>query len=366
MIKFTFLFIILWWLIVKPRTRKEINTYIVICGILFTAMIGLRNEAIFGDTFAYVYYFEQLESSSLQDTLAIWEKDQVFWIMSYILYPVLMGKYTLWLLLFALAVMFPFLKLVRKYSVDPMYSWILFVFLGFMFFFMAGVRQTLGIALTTTGFVVLLDNNIGLNKRRIWFIALVVIASLFHGSAIICLLGLLFVNRPINQWSIILYFAILIICFIYGSQIMPLLTSFVGQYDERYLGYGEDLEGSTITYFLQQLIILLPSVYVLRKRLKEPLISTLFHFAIIGLIFVSLSIVIAEMFRVSFYFSWANLVLFPMAINKMRKNNPYIPVMYLAFFILYLVFINKSGWQDYYFFFEDTSFILNTYDMSEL
>lgn len=364
MIKFTFLFIILGWFLVRTKSQKYIDKYVIMCGVLFTCMIGLRNEVIFGDTYGYVYTFKELNTYTFKGIFDNIDRDPSFWGLSYILYHIFSGNYTLWLSIFAIAIMVPFIILVKRYSVDPMYSWILFVFLGFMYFFMAGLRQTLALAICLSAFHFLLDNE--RKNSKLIFTILVVFASFFHGSSLICLLGLLFKNRAINKGTIVLYFAILLISFIYGRELMPYVTSFIGQYDERYIGYGENLKGSNLTYFIQQVIVILPSIYYLRNRFKEPLISTLFHISILGLIFISLSIVIAEMFRVSYYFSWANLLLFPMAIKEMRRQNPYIPFVFLAFFILYLVFINGAGWMDYYFWFEDTSSIATMFDTSEM
>lgn len=363
MIKFTFIFIILYWVLAQPKGEKAINKYITFCAILFIAMMGLRNEAIFGDTYSYVSNFNELSSYSLKDVLERWEKDPVFWISSYLLYPVIGGNYTIWLSLIAILFMFPVTKLIRKYSEEPMYSWIIFIFIGFMFFAMAGLRQTVAMGIDLIGFLILLDQNRTKRNRIIWFVALVVLASRFHGTALLCLMGLLFVDRQFGGKAVAFYLLTLVAGWLLGSSLLTDATYFLGQYDERYLLYAEDMHGSNTTYFIQQLIIVLPTLYSLRNSYKNPFVATLCHFSIIGLLFVSLSPFIAEMFRVSFYFSWANIILFPMAIKAMRKVIPALPIVFLLFFVVYLVFVNKTAWQEYYFWFENTNHIIQHFNI---
>lgn len=358
MIKFTFIFIILYWLLAQPKGEKAVNRYITFCAILFIAMMGLRNEAIFGDTYLYVDFFKDLNHKTLSSVINDNDRDYSFWVVSYFLNKILSGNYTLWLLLIAVLFMLPVLVLIRRYPVEPMYSWILFIYLGFMYFTMAGLRQTVAMSFTMTGFLILLDNNREKKARTIRFILLISLASLFHSSALICLVGVLFLKRPFRWSTLTFYFLALLFGLFLGRGILQDVTLFLGKYDERYMLYGNNMIGSTYTYLLQQLIVVIPSMIVLKQKFHDPFIMPFFHFSIIGLLFVSLSPFIAEMFRLSYYFSWANLVIFPMAINSLRKKAPFAISFYLLFFIVYLIFINGTAWEDYYFWFEDTRHLI--------
>ena len=366
MIKFTFLFIILYWLLLKPNGEKAVNRYITLCAILFIAMMGLRNEAIYADTCGYVGDFKELYKYSLKYIFILYKKDAFFWIVSFYLSKLFNGNYTVWLSLIAVSFMLPVTKMIRRYSLEPMYSWILFIYLGFMFFVMAGLRQTAAMSLTLTGFLILLDESRGQKKRVLWFVGCVVIASLFHGSAWICLIGLLFYKRSFGGTTIILYIVTLAIGMIMGKSILNEVVSVVTQYNDRYLSYAEAMRGSSYTYFIQQLLIVIPTLYFLRNNLRNTLVATLCHFSIIGLLFVSLSPFIAEMFRMSFYFSWANIVLFPVAIKAMRREIPIAPALFLFFVVFYLVFIDGTVMMNHYFWFEDTKSIIQQMYHSEI
>lgn len=363
MITFLFFFTILFWIFINHRNPKSVNKYISLCAILYFIIIGFRSEVIYGDTFGYVYYFKQLKYFSLSEILELWEKDRFFWIVSYYLSCLLDGNYIIWLSLIAFIVIYPITKLIRRYSVEPMFSFVLFVYLGLMFFFMAGLRQTVSISFILMGVLVLLDDNCSTKKKYILYSVYVLIAYLFHGSSFVAIFALLFVNKPLDRKALLMYFGVVLLCFLAGRYMMSNVISYMGQYDERYLGYGENMHGATITYFLQQFVLVGPSLYFLRKRYNDKEISLLFHFSIIGLICVSLSPIVAEMFRLSYFFSWANLLLFPYAIQEMRKYDKTYPLIFLMFFIILVVFI--FGINDYYFFFEDVAHIERQFDISQ-
>ena len=85
MIKFTFFFIIFYWLQLKQRDARAVNRYITICSILFIMMMGLRNEAIYGDTYNYVRHFKELDQYTLNYIFIRFEKDSFFWVVSFYL-----------------------------------------------------------------------------------------------------------------------------------------------------------------------------------------------------------------------------------------------------------------------------------------
>lgn len=363
MLKIVFLITILYWIFLKPQSDKSVNRYITICLFLCFAIIAFRSDVIYGDTYGYVYQFKHLCQMSLTQVLEMWDKDKFFWIVSYYLSVIFHGNYTLWFILISLLVMIPLGKLIRKYSIEPMYSFVLFVYLGLLFFFMAGIRQTVAISFILMGALVLLDSSRTIKNRVIYYTLYVFLAYLFHGAAFVAILALFFINRPLNRTTLFTYGLILVLCFVAGRYMLSNVIGYIGQFDERYMGYGQNMRGATYTYFLQQFILILPSVIFLKKRLHEQPITLLFHFSVIGLLFVSLSPVIAEMFRLSYFFSWANILLFTYTISEMRKCNKFYPIIFLAMFVLFVMLVFNSN--EYYFFFEDVTHITTQFDTSE-
>lgn len=117
---------------------------------------------------------------------------------------------------------------VKCMSPDVSLSVFLLMGCGFFFYFANGTRQMLAaafvlVALTTLG-----------KKHNLYFVALVLLGSLFHLSAIVCLLVLVFHRVPVNGKTI---FAISFLCLLF-VRFLPLVAETVAVA----LGYGDYLD----------------------------------------------------------------------------------------------------------------------------
>lgn len=146
---------------------------------------------------------------------------------------------------------------------------------------------------------------------------------------------------------------------IMGETVLTQIIGYIGENDTRYISYGENLKGSNYTYMIQQALLILPSLYFLRNRFNETLVALFLHFSMVAFIFVSMSPVIAEMFRLSMYFSWADMIVFPMAMYEASRHKSLLPLIFMIFFVVYMIFINGTVMNQYYFWFEDATNMLN-------
>jgi hypothetical protein len=232
-----------------------------------------------------------------------------------------------------------------------MLSWLCFAFIGLMMFVMAGLRQTVAFGLIYIGFMCLMDG------KRLQFFISIAVAYLFHGTALIFLIAypIVVCKLKFSKFSILYYLIAIIVSLVAGVTVLTYVIDFIGQSDDRFLGYGENLYGSNYTYLIQQVLLVIPALYFLRHRYNERTVAVFAHLSMIALVAISLSPVIAEMFRVSMYFSWALMILFPMAINEASKSMSGITSIVVVLMLLYLILINGSLLNEYYFWFEDTS-----------
>ncbi|MCM1141033.1 MAG: EpsG family protein [Muribaculum sp.] len=319
--------------------------------------MGLRNCVIYNDTYSYVMNFRTLENMSAESIFMRWPKDTFFYLATSRIHPFIFHNYTVWLLIISAIYIIPLSLIVRRYSVNPMLSWICFVFLGMMMFTMAGLRQTVAMGLTMLSFIALID------RKQILFVALLLSAALFHGTALIFVIVYPLVRYKIkfSQKAFIIYVFATIVFMIAGQTVLRYIVDVVSENDERYIGYAQNMFGSTFTYFFQQLLLVVPALYYLKAKFDDPKIAIFAHLSMIALMFVSLSPTIAEMFRVSMYFSWANMILFPLAMKEAAKHGSIVQTAVIAFVIVYLIFINKTLQNPYYFWFEDASHLLQWY-----
>lgn len=351
-------FIILFWYLYGNKSDRNRTKYITITAVVILMIMGLRNMAIYDDTFFYILGFKRLEDMSVSSIYIRWPKDTFFYIASYYIHPLISHNYTIWLTLISAIFIYPISVIIRKYSPNPMLSWICFIFLGLFLFTMAGLRQTVAIGLVLYGFISLMEG------KWIRFLISLTIAYLFHGTSFIFAIVYPIIRYKItfNYKILLIYFIGTVIFIIAGQSVLGSVIDIISETDERYSGYAEEMSGSTFTYFFQQLLLVAPSLYYLKNRLRETNVAIFANISMLGLMLVSLSPTIAEMFRLSMYFSWANLILFPMAMFEAKKTGSNIQLILMSFFFVYLIFINKTLTNPYFFWFEDpTEYIRNNF-----
>ena len=350
-----YLFIIFFWIIIPKKSHKDIVRYSIVVGIITLLIIGLRNEAIYGDTLNYVLTFIDLQDYTPAEILFFKRKDPTFYLLSYFLGKITGEDYTIWLLIITTIFILPFTYLIKRYSPDPLYAWLCFFFIGIYFFVMAGLRQTVAMGFIIAAFLLLINN------KEKWFWCCLFLAYLFHGASLIFIIAYPVIkkNIPLNTVTFFSYLILFGIVAIFGKNILLNAIEVIQEHDERYISYGNNLKGSTLTYFIQQFLIVIPSLYILRDNLQERSCRIFAHLSLIALIAVSMSPVIAEMFRLSMYFSWADVILFSMAMSKIKT--PFYKFSYIFLISLYLIFINGTLQEEYFFYFQDTTAFIETH-----
>lgn len=360
MILLAYIFLIVFWIIESRRGEKGTNTYLIVTSTAFFLLVGLRNMAIYGDSLGYVVGFESMESKSVDEVLLRWTKDPIFYLISKLIGSLCNYNYTIWFLIISASYFIPLFFLLKRYSANIMQSWVAWIFVGLLFFVMAGLRQTVSMGLVMTAFLMLMK------KKDIAFFLIMIAAYLLHGASFIALLiyPVVRFKWEFTRKSLWAYIILTIIGIGFGTTIMPNVTELLGEQDKRFIEYGQGMKGATYTYFIQQLLLVLPSIYLLRNKWREKHISIFAHISMISLLMVAMSPAIAEMFRASMFFSWAILILFPMAMKEIAVKQPIVPVIFISLMTIYLLFINGSLLNEYFFWFEDTTLYINNTFMS--
>ena len=283
--------------------------YIVFISVLLILLMGLRHETCFIDTVRYVGGYNILKNASFSQIPNLMNKDSTFWIFSKLVGSISGYSYTVWLFLLGAMYVIPIAILIRKYSLNSTYSYIVFWALGFCFFSMTGLRQTLAFSLIVVAFIFLME------KRPAMFIFTVLAASLFHITAAIFIIAYPITLIPINKKTICLYAIAALLLQVFGRSLLYMLI----QSNDRFVGY-EDFHGANLSGLIIQILIFAYSLYYLQDELDLPINKTLFHMCLLGIVFQSVATHVAEMFRISMYFSIFNIVLFANAITSTYKD----------------------------------------------
>lgn len=332
----------------NKRDPRQKLYYVIFSGLILILVSGLRSYYVgTDDTLIYSTFFERDYNKSFED---IWQselKDPVYYIFIKCISLIFGHDFHIVLIICAIMYVIPVCILIKKESPDPMFSFILLITMGFFFFSMNGIRQSLAMGFLMMAYFPLKD------RKLLKFVLLVAMAACFHKTALVFLIAYPMSKMGFNKLSLLCYLGLFIVCLLMGKTVMNYITSSMAEYDQRLQSY--EIGRTTLTYSgLIQLLLLtiFPLIYYKKLLAKNRSTNILFQLMFLAIIFQSMAGVIAEMFRIAMYFSVYMIILIPRTISVIpAKNRSMIGVMLLSLLLVYFLFIGagripyKFYWQ---------------------
>ncbi len=322
--------------------------YVFLCMFVLFLVAALRHESVGGDIVNYITSYEQYAKYSLKEILELYItddfKDPTYYLTGW-LFSRIFHNPQWWLAFVAFAFCGTLGRLIYKESKVPALSIIALMALGFYSFSMTGLRQTLAIVLVVFSYEPLKE------RKLILFVLLVFAASLYHQTALIFLMAYPIVNVEIGKYHLIAAAVVFIIFFAFQSQLLEFMNTFLQE--ERYEGYTSgDASQLTISGFIIQAAIFVYAIFYYKTAVKDNKeILVLYNLSFIGLMFQLYSSFIAEMFRISMYFSVFNVLLIP-NVSVCEKRHSVRTGVQLLLFLALLINLFKNGASYYKFFWE--------------
>lgn len=258
------------------------------------------------------------------------------WEFCQILFKTFISKdFHWWLAIIAILSGIPIMLTFRKKSTDYLFSIFLFVASTTFSWMLNGIRQFL-VAAILFGFYYLI-----IDKRRGVFLALVLIGSLIHTSAIIMLPAVFLVDcKPFGRTMILFLIVILSLSFLVGSLLDAM--DYMLQ-DSVYRGNLDQFAEDDGAHPLRVLLESVPMFMAFFKRkqimaLNNRFINLAVNMSTVsaGLFFVAMLTSGIMMGRLPIYFSLYNFILIPYLIYYVYA--PYRRLVYTCFYVVYLIF----------------------------
>ena len=241
----------------------------------------------------------------------------------------------MWMGIIAIVFAVCFSYLTFKHSKNSWLSLVVLFALHFSFT-LTGLRQTMALAFICLAFHCILS------KKPIKFTLFVLIACLFHSSAIICLPAYLIAKQKINFKQVIY-----IVGFFIAANFAPgIIRNIIAEvaWNEQMEYYIDRTVALSWSGFIIELLILIFCLFVRNNISEENIvdkekIDMLINCLTISVCFLSVSTVVAEAFRISLYYSIANTILIPniiqldINIKQKRLWSFIIPLMLLAYIV---------------------------------
>lgn len=304
----------------------------VIGGLLIFLYGALRASTVGGDVAGYFDDFRTDMRMSYADILNAsssytQSRDPVFHLTLKLLSHVWADPQIM-LIAIAAVVAVGFTLFVYKSSSNLLLSFLMFICLRIFDFTLSGLRQSIAMGIVWLS-IAFIDG-----KKPMRFILTVLIASLFHSSALVFLIAYPLSKLRRVRWVLGISAAFLAVNFVTGNALIHALAQLPGL--SRYAGYLKGIENqSGMTTLLMQVGILIFSFFFKKQMEKdEPRTAFFFNMYIVGLVFTFLGFDFANIFRIGYYFIIYMVVLLPAAINSQRDNKAVMLTNYLVAILL--------------------------------
>lgn len=250
---------------------------------------------------------------------------------------------------FAMTAMLAFLNCVVYYRfifkyVPVEYYWFsVFVYVfypDFMLVHASAMRQSVAILF----FVISIDCLLRKNSIRYFFC--IALASLFHYTAVILfpVYLLTFINCKIRLMYGVVIASVFLSLFVFGPSLSPYFKLLISGVYSKYEFYQDAGEINSDLGFAYYSVLFAFILYFERFQNRE--IALFFKVAVVGFLFVPLTLVIEIFARAGMYFMPAIIVVYPNIL--MIKKNVVVNVLFLAVIILVTIY------QFFAFFYSDT------------
>lgn len=228
-----------------------------------------------------------------------------------------------------LIVVFCYLYVIKKHSVNYWFSIFLFVTLGVYTFFFNGLRQGLAMAIFALALPYLLE------KRLIPYLLVIAVASLFHTTALFMIPFYFVVNlriKPIYK---------LLATFLGSLFTVQFLIEYIATTNERYESYTEVAEstGGLLTLGFYTLLLIFIYFVIHLYKIKNEHFLKLFAFYAVGVIFI---IPVAMLGtnpsgpqRLLSYFTWTLVLILPTVFKKI--DSVYVTSIAAILFLIYFI-----------------------------
>lgn len=296
-----------------PLNRIKRKYNVLFAFVLFT-VAALRHQSTGIDTGQYFawyrrilnnpmplnYYFDVVVEGLKMGTY----RDGQMWELIMKCASYVIPNAQLWMAFAAGFFIFAAYKLIKRYSYDPIISWV-YIYCIFIFsFILQGLRQSFAMAIILLSFKYVDEEKLGK------FLLLMALAFLFHQSSIVFIIVYPMAKIKVSRLYYIPILGALILAYIMPGSIVSVFQSVIS--DTRFGAYYVFGGSSTLSIMGWVLLMLIFSFcFVYRKRAIRNFKSSgiMLTVTMIGLVFQAFVAVLPEMFRISYYFNMFNMIL---------------------------------------------------------
>lgn len=235
-------------------------------------------------------------------------------------------------------------RFIEKKGKAIIISFMMFVTLPWLQFSFTGLRQTLAMSICLIALMQLLEN-----PKIYKSVVFICIAGLFHSSAWIFLIApLVFLFKiKIGKIRFVQLTVISILLSVLGDTFFRSMINALA-WNQTLANYATTDISLNWSGFIIQMMFAVVSYYFYDTLVeKDKDYGFLYSLMAIGVAMQALSSVVAEMFRVSMYFSIVSICIYPAAILSIKRRQYRILAYYLSILLLLAYFFEANRFSTY-------------------
>ncbi len=330
-----FLIVVSYFLINK-RFNNAKKKYCIFVGVLLFLLLAFRNTSLGIDLKRlYIPYFNIIKNLSFGETIRFSQSHQtevVFYLLNKTI-SLFTDNIHFYLAIVAIPYIFTVSRFIYKYSKNPLLSFLIFLSLNYYCFSFSALRHTLAASFLIFSYDYLKE------KKWLPFLFCVILASLFHRTAFIFLLAYPLAYLKIN-WKQIVLSLLLIFCSTLLRDFLFQLLFFIfdSGHFANYLNIGESM---SLVFFTINFLLYLFMIYLFKNNKNKMENRVLLNLQFLCICFASLTPVLGEMIRISFFFGVFLCASLPNAIenSKYAQNKKvYYSVLSISFILYFFNF----------------------------
>jgi hypothetical protein len=301
-------------------------------------LLSFKKTSVGTDTKSYIEGFNLIKTTpwelilnlKLDNLIFNFERGFIFLSKSITL---ITDEFTVYAAIIYAIMIVPLYKVTKRYSRMPFLSLILFITLGFLNFYISGMRQAIAMSL------IFLSFNYIVNRKFLKFLLLVMIAALIHKSAVFFIPAYFIINITFSAFVILLYFFVLFATYLFRYQIFEIVLRF----------FYTDVEIVSTGAYTLLLIVIMTFVVGLvtykQSNYKDPNLKILYNIIAISTILMIFNTISNVGLRVANYYYIFMILFIPniIASYNHRLVRMTAIVLVIGFTLIYYLRIGVSS-----------------------
>ena len=334
--------------LLKSKVISGRKIYIILATGGLIVFLGLRSLSVGADTEMYSILFQKAkDASSLNALRNSWHHIDIE--IGFVTFEYVISKYfnyNFFLTVIAIITLVPAMRAIYKYSRNYWMSIFIMIAFGYYSFFMSGIRQ--GIAMG----ICFIAYDYAKQYKIVKFLICIIIAILFHQSAIVFLPVYWLVKIKPTKTIFFIYIIALSISILFGRSIFLFLNHFSRQ------TYSITSDAGGYRLFILMMLIFILGIFFRRSFIDDYNTRIPFYMAGVSTIIWPIVSANAGTFRLFYYYDIFSIIYVANLLSFIKPKNTqvFLTIIYLLVgcYYLYVYIINSALMYSPYYFFWNT------------